>query len=34
MDQLISQDPIARARELGPDLAEAADEVERTKRIP
>ncbi len=34
MDQLISQDPIARARELGPDLAKAADEIERTKRIP
>jgi alkylation response protein AidB-like acyl-CoA dehydrogenase len=27
-------DPIARARELGPEIAAAADEIERTRRIP
>ena len=27
-------DPVARARELGPEIAAAADEIERTQRIP
>src|ERR1044071_5810524 len=27
-------DPVARARELGPAIAAAADEIERTQRIP
>jgi indole-3-acetate monooxygenase len=27
-------DPVARARELGPEIAAAADEIERTRRIP
>src|ERR1041385_784835 len=27
-------DPIVRARELGPEIAAAADEIERTRRIP
>src|ERR1700761_1677730 len=27
-------DPVARARELGPEILAAADEVERTRRIP
>src|SRR4029078_6687107 len=27
-------DPIPRARELGPEIAAAADEIERTRRIP
>ncbi len=27
-------DPLARARELGPDIAAAADEIERTRRFP
>src|SRR6201989_1204406 len=27
-------DPVARARELGPEIVAAADEVERTRRIP
>ena len=34
MDQLNPNDPVARARALGPTLDAAADEVERTKRIP
>jgi alkylation response protein AidB-like acyl-CoA dehydrogenase len=29
-----SPDPVARARELGPEIAAAADEIERTRRIP
>jgi len=27
-------DPIARARELGPEIVAAADEIERTRRVP
>src|ERR1044072_8696168 len=27
-------DPVGRARELGPEIAAAADEIERTRRIP
>ena len=27
-------DPVARARELGPEIAAAADEIERTRRLP
>ena len=27
-------DPVARARELGPDIAASADEIERSRRIP
>src|ERR1700733_4241718 len=27
-------DPVARARELGPEIAAADDEIERTRRIP
>jgi len=27
-------DPVARARELGTEIAAAADEIERTRRIP
>lgn len=34
MDIQTSQDPVARARELGPAIAAAADEIERTRRIP
>jgi len=34
MDTLTSADPVARARELGADIATAADEIERTRRIP
>ena len=34
MDHLNPADVVARARALGPDLDAAADEVERTKRIP
>jgi alkylation response protein AidB-like acyl-CoA dehydrogenase len=34
MDRLERPDPLARARELGPEIAEAAQEIERTRRIP
>jgi alkylation response protein AidB-like acyl-CoA dehydrogenase len=34
MDIQIRPDPVARARELGADIAAAADEIERTRRIP
>ena len=34
MDIQTSPDPVARARELGPEIAAAADEIERTRRIP
>jgi indole-3-acetate monooxygenase len=34
MDIQTSPDPVARARELGPETAAAADEIERTRRIP
>ena len=34
MDIQTSSDPVARARALGADIAAAADEIERTRRIP
>ena len=34
MDIQTSPDPVARARELGAEIAAAADEIERTRRIP
>ena len=34
MDIQTRSDPVARARELGADIAAAADEIERTRRIP
>jgi alkylation response protein AidB-like acyl-CoA dehydrogenase len=34
MDIQTRPDPVARARELGADIAAAADEIERTRRIP
>jgi len=34
MDTKTSPDPVARARELGAEIAAAADEIERTRRIP
>jgi alkylation response protein AidB-like acyl-CoA dehydrogenase len=34
MDTQTYPDPVARARELGADIAAAADEIERTQRIP
>ena len=34
MDIQTRPDPVARARELGPPIAAAADEIERTRRIP
>lgn len=34
MDMQTSPDPIARARELGTEVDAAADEIERTRRIP
>src|SRR6476620_2917201 len=34
MDILTSPDPVARARELGAEIVAAADEIERTRRIP
>jgi alkylation response protein AidB-like acyl-CoA dehydrogenase len=34
MDTQTRPDPIARARELGAEIAAAADEIERTRRIP
>src|ERR1700681_4724830 len=34
MDIQTRPDPVARARELGAEIAAAADEVERTRRIP
>src|SRR5258705_12869857 len=34
MDSQISPDPVARARELGAEIDAAADEIERTRRIP
>lgn len=34
MDQLVRPDPVARARDLGPMIAEMADRVEREQRIP
>ena len=34
MDTQTSPDPVARARELGAEIAAAADEIERTRRIP
>ncbi len=34
MDIQTRPDPVARARELGPEIAATADEIERTRRIP
>src|SRR5215475_8212401 len=34
MDQQTRSDPVAAARKLGPSIAVAADEIERTRRIP
>ena len=34
MDIMTSSDPVARARELGAEISAAADEIERTRRIP
>src|SRR4029077_1401055 len=34
MDIQPRPDPVARARALGPEIAAAADEIERTRRIP
>ena len=34
MDIQTRTDPVARARELGPEISAAADEIERTRRIP
>ena len=34
MDIQTSPDPVARARELGAEIVAAADEIERTRRIP
>jgi hypothetical protein len=34
MDIQTSPDPVARAREFGAEIAAAADEIERTRRIP
>src|SRR5436190_9196713 len=34
MDIQTSPDPVARARELGAEIAAAADEIERMRRIP
>ena len=34
MDIQTRSDPVARARELGAEIAAAADEIERTRRIP
>src|ERR1700742_2926551 len=34
MDAKTSPDPVARARELGEEISAAADEIERTRRIP
>jgi len=34
MDTQTTMDPVARARELGADITAAADEIERTRRIP
>ena len=34
MDIQTRPDPVARARELGPEIAASADEIERTQRIP
>jgi indole-3-acetate monooxygenase len=34
MNILTRPDPVARARELGPAITEAADQIERTQRIP
>jgi alkylation response protein AidB-like acyl-CoA dehydrogenase len=34
MDIQTRPDPVARARELGPEIAAGADEIERTRRIP
>jgi len=34
MDQLNPNDPVARARAIGPELDAASDEIEQTKRIP
>ena len=34
MDIQISPDPVARARELAAEIVAAADEIERTRRIP
>src|SRR5258708_10160578 len=34
MDIQTRPDPVARARELGAEIAAAADEIERTRRIP
>ena len=34
MDIQPRSDPVARARELGAQIAAAADEIERTQRIP
>src|SRR6267154_1139665 len=34
MDTRTSPDPVVRARELGAEISAAADEIERTRRIP
>jgi alkylation response protein AidB-like acyl-CoA dehydrogenase len=34
MDIMTSSEPVARARELGAEISAAADEIERTRRIP
>jgi hypothetical protein len=34
MDIQTSPDPVARARQLGAEIVAAADEIERTRRIP
>ena len=34
MDIQTRPDPVGRARELAPEIAAAADEIERTRRIP
>jgi len=34
MDMQTRSNPIGRARELGAEIAAAADEIERTRRIP
>jgi alkylation response protein AidB-like acyl-CoA dehydrogenase len=33
-DTSLASDPVARAREIGPDIAEAADQIERDQQIP
>ena len=34
MDMQTSPDPVVRAREFGAEIVAAADEIERTRRIP